>query len=338
MKAAMFYNPGEMGVIEIEKPGLSADEILLKVHAAGFCGTDYSIYHGTFFAKFPLILGHEYAGEVVEIGEGVEGFEIGDKVVADPNIFCGKCFYCRKGEVHLCKSMKSLGVTINGGFAEYSVVPVSNAYKLGNNISYEEGALIEPLACCTRGIEQANIRLGDKVVILGAGAIGNMMIQLAKSYGASKIIVSEVINNRGELALKLGADYVFDPLTVDVEKEIKKIFPEGADIVIECTGNAAVQERSIYMVRRGGTVVIFASSPEDQIISVSPFYLYHNAIKMIGTVNNPFTHEKAINLVSSKKIILENLISHKIPLEKIGDVFGIFGTKEAMKILIVPNY
>ena len=338
LKAAMFYGPGKMNLIEIERPKVGEGEVLLKVHAAGFCGTDYMIYHGKFFAKFPLILGHEYAGEVIEIGEGVKDFKVGDKVVVDPNVFCGKCFYCRKGEVHLCKNMISLGVTTNGGFAEYSLVPVTNAYKLGENVSYEEGALIEPLACCIRGIEKANIHLGDTVVIVGAGGIGNMMTQLAKLYGVGKVIVSEVIDKRRKLAQESGADYVFDPLSDDVEGGIRRITSEGADVVLECSGNENAQERSVYMVRRGGTVVLFASSPEERSIPIAPFYIYHNAVAIIGTVNNPFTHAKAINLVSSKRVNLKHLISHKIALEKIKNVFEIFGTEEAMKILIIPNH
>ena len=336
MKAAMFYGPQDVKVIEIEEPVMGDNEVLVEVKACGICGTDQLIFNGFYAAAFPVILGHEYSGVIREMGKDVKGFKVGDTVGIDPNILCGKCFFCKSGKGNLCKEYTALGVTLNGGFAELSSVPVSNVYKLGSAVNFLEGAMLEPLACCIRGVEMGNVELGDVVVIFGSGPIGNLILQLVRLSGATKVIVIEPLKNRRKTALDTGADYVFNPESDNIEKEIKKIEEEGADIVFECSGNQSVQETAPYVARRGGTIIYFGCSPEDRLNKISPFIIGENELTVRGSFNNPYTTEKAARLLSSGMIKAGHLISHKIPLSGIREAFGIFGKEGVNKIIITP--
>jgi len=284
MRAAVIYGPKN---VRVEKnyrtPKPQKDEVVVRVKSSGVCGTDVSLYNGEYYANYPVIFGHEFAGDIVEIGDNIEAIETGDRVSVDPNIFCDECYYCRRGARHICRNLQSIGIHINGGFAEYVVVPIKNVYKIPNNVTYTSAAMSEPVACCIRGIEMAKIELGDTVLIHGAGAIGLIMLQLALLSGAGKVIVSEPLRTRRNIAEDLGASYVIDPTKSDVEKEVRIITQEGADVLIECCGNLSVQERSVFMVRRGGIVVLFGVAPKKGEISISPFQMNENEITIYGS-------------------------------------------------------
>jgi len=239
------------------------------------------------------------------------------------------------GARHLCKNLQSVGIHVNGGFAEHVVVPAKNVYKIPDGVTFASAAMSEPVACCIRGIEMARIELGDTVLIHGAGAIGLTMLQLVVFSGANEVIVSEPIKKRRNIALDLGASYVIDPAKSNVEEEVKKTTQEGADVVIDCSGNLAVQERSMFMARRGGTVVFFGVAPKEGRISVNPFLLNENEITICGSFNNPDTQLKAIELISQKRLSLEQLITHKLSLKEINETFKIFGRGDVIKIQVV---
>jgi len=336
MKAAIFYNPSNYEVKTVAEPAVGPGDVLIDVKACGVCGTDNLILNGAYAASFPLILGHEYSGIIREIGEEVKGFAVGDPVAVDPNILCGECFYCRRGEGNLCKEYIALGVTRNGGFAELSSAPSSNVYKLDDNVDIIEAALIEPLACCIRGLERGEVHHGDVVVVLGGGPIGNMILQLARLAGAGRIVVAEPLSARRELALSSGADQVLDPETDDILEAIRQVEPEGADLVFECSGSQSAQEISAYLVRRGGTIVLFGCSSEDQRLSISPSRIVENELTVKGSHNNPYTAPKAARLISSGKISVSHLISHRIPLDRIEEAFDLFGREGVDKIVITP--
>ncbi len=192
MLAAIFEETNYIHLGTENLPKLSANEILLKVNACGICGTDFHIYEGKAPARRHVILGHEYAGEVVEVGTEVQTFKVGDKAAVNPNIHCGYCQYCKAGKINLCENLKALGVTQNGGLAEYSVVPISQAYLIPKDFSIQSAAFAEPLSCCVHGIEQAGIKLNDTVAVIGCGTIGLLMIQLAFLKGASKVFALDI--------------------------------------------------------------------------------------------------------------------------------------------------
>ena len=334
MKAVVMYSPGDTKIIDMEKPKPQKGEVLIKVKESGVCGTDYMLYKGKYYANFPIIFGHEYSGEIAEIGEEVQQLKVGDKVTVDPNIVCHNCYFCRIGQEHLCENLITLGIHKNGGFAEYSTVPVNNVYKLADNLSFQDGALAEPLACSIRGIELANIHPGDTVLIIGAGCMGNLVMQLASNAGAANIIISEPSIKRREIAMEYGATYSIDPFKQDLEKEVKKIKYCGADVVFECSGNSKAVESTLHLVRRGGYVIWFGVSPKGETIPITPFNINENEITICGSFNNSFTQTKAIELLASKRIKIEKLINPKIPIEDFNKVWEIFGSEDTMRIMI----
>lgn len=333
MKAVMFHGPNDYELTTINTPSIGPEDVLVEVKACGVCGTDNLILNGTYAASFPLVLGHEYSGTIREVGGDVKDFEVGDPVAVDPNILCGKCFYCRRGEGNLCKEYAALGVTINGGFAELSRVPQSNVYRLDSTVDIIDAAMVEPLACCIRGVELGEVHHGDFVVVLGSGPIGNMILQLARLAGAGRVVAVEPLAARRE---RSGADLVLDPRTDDLIAEIRKVEPEGADVVFECSGDQSAQEISAYLARRGGTVVLFGCSPKDRRISISPFLIVENELTVRGSHNNPYTTPKAARLLSAGKINVSHLIGHRIPLAEIERAFALFGKEGVNKIVIIP--
>ncbi|MCL4385984.1 MAG: alcohol dehydrogenase catalytic domain-containing protein [Actinobacteria bacterium] len=269
MISAVFYGNRNIQIRKNKIKKVKNDELLIKVMASGICGTDILFYNGKCsYINLPVILGHEYSGEVVEIGEDVNNIQIGDRVAIDPTVFCCECFYCCNGQVHLCDNMFTLGVNKDGGFSQYSLVPCRSVYKLENNISFEEGALLEPISCCIHGLDKLKIQLGDVVMLSGFGLIGFIMLQLLKIYGASKVIVLEPKADRRELAEKFGANYILNPNN-NIDYNIKQIVQNGADILIECSGNPLAQENAFSFVKKGGKILFFGCSPDFQKIFIS---------------------------------------------------------------------
>src|ERR1041385_1913030 len=211
MKVALFEKPQVLSVTVKDLRPLRSDEVLVKVDACGVCGTDVHIVEGSSRSTPPVVIGHEYAGIVEDSSNTVEGWKPGKRVAVDPTISCGACFFCRRGLVPLCSNLLALGVDIDGGMAEYCIVPVKQLYEIPDNLSMEASAFIEPVSCAIHGIDRANIRTGDSVVILGGGTIGLLMLQLAKEAGASRTFVVEPLPHKQAIARALGADYVIDP-------------------------------------------------------------------------------------------------------------------------------
>lgn len=336
MKAIVFEQVNQMSLQIVPIPEPAAGEVLIRVHACGICGTDPHILHGVWPGGFPLIPGHEASGEVVKLGEGVCKLKIGDRISVDPNVGCGYCEYCQRGIVHMCKNQKPFGVFSPGGFAEYAVIRETHALLLPDNVSYEEGAMVEPLACCLRGAQMSAYEIGGSVLIHGAGAIGNMNMQLARVSGASVLIVSEPLESRRKRALELGADYALDPKTQDVYAEVRRILPDGPDVIMDCTGIVKIVEDAIPQARRGGRVVAFGVCPPDQYARFSPAYINDNEITICGSYNNPYTSYPAIRMIASGHVRVKPLISHEFKLDQYREAFDLFGSPGSMKIMFKP--
>ena len=334
MIAAVLYKPGEIIIAEVDCPNPKPNEVAIRIEACGVCGTDHSLFTGTFPAEYPVIVGHEFSGQVTSVGSSVSSLKQGDRVTVDPNKVCNLCEYCRTGNSHLCTSLLSMGVHTHGAVAEYCVVNEANVYKLPDNITYVEAAFTEPLACALHGVDLANIKQGDTVLVLGAGGMGNLITQLSALAGASKVIVSEPILYRRIKALENGASCAIDPLHQNVEDELRKIRTIGADVVFEVAGNLKLQAASILYARRGGQVVWFGCSPAQGNIQVNPYEINDAEIKISGSFNNPFATARAIQLLESRKIRVDNLISHNIRLRDYLDVFQLFGQSTTLKLMI----
>jgi len=329
MKGFMFHAPGkgEVNEIPVKHPGLK--EVLIKVAYCGICGTDMNIWRGTDRSAKDIVLGHEYCGTIVEIGQEVTGFHIGDRVAIDPNIPCGVCEQCRKGRINLCSHLTALGVDIDGGFEEYSIVPETQLFLIPNDMPFETAAMIEPVACAINGINRVEINIGDDVLILGGGPMGLIMLQLAKLRGAARVLLCERLEERRNVAKKIGADIVIDDV-----KEIGKILPDGPDVVIECIGNPVTQEEALKIVKRGGHVELFGDGDMTKTFSVPSMQLYDKELTVTGAALNPFTHLQSLRIIASGKIDVSSLISSKITVDELPKTLQRGYTKDDVKILV----
>lgn len=322
MKALIFIEPGKLEIAEKKLRKPNNNELIIKINSCGVCGTDFHIFKGDSFAECNTILGHEFSGIIVDKNNHIE-FENGDKVVIDPNIYCGKCSYCRNGKINFCKNHKALGVTLDGGFAEYAIVPITQVYKIPSDISLDIASFAEPLSCCLRGIDRAEIKIGESVAILGGGTIGLMMLQLARLCGAAKLILIEPIEFKQQLAYKFGADLVLSPFEPNLNEIINDITNGGVDCVIECVGKPEAVSQCFDIVKRGGKIVLFGVHPINSRIEIdlNKAFLYELSIRT--SYLNPNTFSQAIELLINQKIHVESFPVEKISLETLLNVFDL---------------
>lgn len=337
MKAAVFYGKKDIRVQEIKVREPEDNEVVIKVEVCGVCGTDKHIYEGAAgAAPTPpeTVLGHEFSGIVYKTGKDVKDVSVGDRVCVDPNDMCGECYYCRQGKGHFCENMIGIGTTFNGGFAEYCTVNAKQAYKIPDNLSLEEAAMTEPVACCLHGIDLSNITPGQTVIIIGGGTIGMIMIQLVKISGASRIILVEPIEAKREIALELGVDIVVDPINESIDDVLKANSIKQIDTAIECVGLVKTMNMAIEYTGNCGTAMLFGLTNPDNEMSIKPFDIFKKEISIKASFINPYTQKRALDLLSSKKINVEKLITDIVPLSQINKVFESEKYKGSGKILI----
>ena len=321
MKATVFYGKEDLRVEELPIPEVKkSDDVVIRVHACGVCGTDMHIFDGDEGAAptpAGTVLGHEFAGEVIAVGSDVKGISVGDRVCVDPNKLCGVCDFCRGGIGHFCDSMVGIGTTVNGGFAEYCIVPESQVYKFSDKISYAEAAMTEPVACCLHGIDMCDIDAGATVCVIGGGMIGLLMLQLAKLRGAARLILIEPIAEKRALALSLGADIVIDPMTESVEDAIANSGIDRIDCVIECVGKTATMKQAIALAGKKSTVMLFGLSRPNDTIDIKPFEIFKKEITIKASFINPYTQKRALALIDSGKIDVSSMIYKTARIEEL---------------------
>ncbi len=330
MLSAVFYGKGNMRTEQREIPEAGDDDVLIRVHACGICGTDLHIMNGDEgAAKTPAgtVLGHEFAGEVVDIGRHVTGINIGDRVSVDPNRLCGKCDFCRRGAGHFCTSMVGIGTTADGGFSEYAAVPSSQVYKVSDDIPYETAAMCEPLSCCLHGIELCSIQCGSTVAVIGCGMIGLLMIQLVRQRGAAKIIATDIIEEKRKAALRLGADIALEPSFMHDLGQI--------DTVIECAGKSSTIEQAIAIAGVNSVVMMFGLTSPDAMISVKPFEIFKKEINLRSSYINPYTFGKAVKLIESGRVDVSSFVYAKKSLHELPGLFADKSTLALGKHIIV---
>jgi 2-desacetyl-2-hydroxyethyl bacteriochlorophyllide A dehydrogenase len=337
MKAVVFEAKNNFSITDFPDPELKDDEVLVKVAACGLCGTDLHILNGKYPSTFPLIPGHEFAGTIVRVGSAVKEFTSGDRVCIDPNIFCRRCLFCRQGKVHLCEHLFPIGVRRHGGFAEFCAVPQSQLFSLPKQVDFNEGALIEPLSCALHGIELAQVRSGQTVLVLGGGAMGGLLIQLARLAGAARVIVSEPIPERRKLLLEMGADAAIDPISENPVHVLTKITPGGADVVFEAAGLARTARQAFSLTRRGGTIIFFGVVPPHEKIEISPYEIYSNEWTIRGSFINPHTLQSAVDLLTARRLNVKPFISHQFTLDEFQKALDTFGRPDSYKIQLIPS-
>lgn len=337
MKASRFLGNKTFAVADLPTPHAGPGELVLRNQVCGVCGTDVHIYHGepgSADVNPPVVLGHEYSGEVVEVGEGVTGFAVGDHVTVDPNIYCGHCAYCQNGKKQLCPSMEAIGVTRDGGFAQYSLIPASQAFKLEPTVPWEAAAMAEPLACCLHGIDLAGIQVGDKVCVVGGGAIGLLMVQLAKLSGASQIVLSEPNEKRRQVGLQLGANAALDPTRPDAQEAFAQVLDGGANVVIECVGNVPAVKSAFQFAGKGATVLLFSVPKVDATFDLPLFDVYKKELTIKGSFVNPDTHARAVALINSGKVDFDPIITHRFPLDQLPEAIAMQMSDASIKVVV----
>jgi len=339
MKAAVFCGKNEIQVKDINIGSTGPGEVMIKVEACGVCGTDLHIYEGAGGAakcEPPTILGHEFSGVVYEVGLGVKAFKPGDRVCVDPNDMCGSCYYCKIGKAHFCENMIGIGTTTNGGFAEFCIVREKQVYKIGEKLSFEEGAMAEPLACCLHGIDLTGIETGDTVMVIGGGTIGLIMLQLAKLSGASTLIMVEPVKLKRDMAEKFGANITIDPFNQSVQDVLDSHAIRTVNAVIECVGNKSTMQDAIKYVGKGGTAMLFGLTHPECEIPLFPFDVFKREIAIKASFINPYTQNRAVSLLQSGKINVKDLITDVVKLDEINNVFEDNYYRSRGKIIIKP--
>jgi len=343
MKAAMYYGIGDVRYEETDVPEIGPGELLIKIGTALTCGTDVKTYkrgHPILIKHTPALFGHEYAGTIEEIGAGVKNFEVGMRVVATNSAPCGDCFFCKRDMPNLCAKLKDS--LVNGAFTEYIRVPEPvvkwNTHPIPDSLSYRDAALTEPLACVVHGIEESNIRLGDTVVVIGAGPIGQMLIMLAKKNGASTVIATDLAELRRDVAKKAGADVVIDPTKEDsVERVKEETSGLGADVVIEAVGIPQTWEQAVEMTRDAGTTVLFGGAASGTKFEVDTIRFHYGQLTIKGVFHLKPRHvERALKLIIAGDVNPDLLISHEMPLEKINEALEQMSKGQTMKVAISP--
>lgn len=336
MKAAVYFGRHDLRVTDIDEKPVSDNEVKVNVKYCGVCGTDIHIYEGDGGSSAvipPIIIGHEFSGVVHQVGKNVKSVKVGDRVSVDPNDMCGECYFCRNAQAHFCRNNVGIGTTYPGGFAEYVTVREKQVFRIPDNLSFETAALVETVSCCLHGIDLCNIKAGQTVLIIGAGPIGLIMLQLAKMSGAGKIIVSEIVPEKREIALKYGATVVIDPLNEDIGAVINANC-ENVNCVIECAGTTKTIEQAIKYAGRGATVMMFGLVAPDETVTVKPYEIFMKELKLTASYINPYTFDRAIEVLSLGKVQTDGIITDIVPLKEINKVFEDVSFRRHGKVLI----
>ena len=348
MLSASWYGPNDLRLENKEIPKVVPGSVLVKVKSCAICGSDLRILRdGNPRISPPHILGHEISGEVVEVGEGVFNYNVGDKVSTGADVPCGQCNHCLSGRPNCCDINYAIGYQFDGGYAEYIlldplVVKHGPMQKFDNSLSWQEASLAEPLACCINGYERALYQenMGGIVVIFGAGPIGLMLMMLGKQfYGVDKVIIVEPSEFRRNMALNLGADVTIDPIAQDPVFEVMNITDnQGAQAVFTACPIVETHKQAINMIAKRGVVNFFGGIPKDDPeISLSSNFIHYREAYITGSHGStPEQHKKALNMIANKSVDISSLISESVPLSDIMNGFELAGSGKMAKIIVTP--
>ncbi len=324
MIGARFYGKHDIRIEDFEIEELAPDEVMVEVKYCGICGTDVHVYSGgggSSEINVPVVPGHEFSGTVCGLGKDVSGFAIGDRVVVDPNDMCGYCEFCQSGRSAFCNNHVAICQTVDGGFAEKVKIRQKQVYHIGE-LSFEEAAMIEPLSCCMNTFEVFNLRVGDIYLVIGAGPIGLMTMQLAKLAGASFIAVAEIQPENQEKAKKLGADLVFNPLEDNLPELLKKAGVTNIDKIVECVGSTKTQSYALQVAGKGCEVMFFGLTNPDAELVLKPFELFRKQISVFSSFINPYTFKPAVDIAVNHKVDLMEIMDRIIPLKDLTAVLA----------------
>lgn len=337
MKAIVSHGVKDFRFEDRPIPEVGEQEVLVRIAYCGICGTDIHQFHGTWELDIGATPGHEASGVVEKTGSKVKTLKPGDRVAMDPGIVCRTCEYCRSGRIHLCSNRFGMFNHKGGGFAEYACVFERQVYRLPDGMPLKWGALLEPASCCVHGIDRAAIKPGETVAILGGGAIGLILMQLAKGSGASKVFVSEPQAERRKIADELGATATIDPAKENAVEAIREYTDWGVDVVIESAGIPVTVSQCFEVVKKGGRIVLFGVNNPDTRVEFSPYHVFRKELSILGTVMSHDAYPRTMELIASEKIRVEPLISNIFPLPQFLEALKMHECQEGLKILITPG-
>lgn len=312
MKQAMMTEPGAIAFNEVEKPVPGPEEVLMQTRRIGVCGSDIHVYHGLHpYTSFPVVQGHEVGGVVAAVGENISSVKVGDKITFMPQVTCGECYPCQHGMYHICESLKVMGFQTGGAAQEYFILPEWNVMKLPDTMSLDAAAMIEPIAVVVHALARGGGAEGKRVLVLGAGPIGNLTAQVARAMGARAVMITDVSPYKLDKARACGIELAIDPSTTDLAAAINEHFgPEKADLILECVGVEATITQAVEVARKGTTIVVvgvFGKKPQVDLGLVQD-----RELSLVGTLmyQKP-DYEQAIELVAAGKLHLETMITHR---------------------------
>lgn len=335
MKALVIEAPHRAVVQEVPYPSPGSGEITIRVERTGICGTDIHIFEGSYISPYPLIPGHEFSGTVHEVGEGVDGFAPGDRVSADPNLFCGSCEFCLTNRGNQCSRFEAIGVTLNGSMAEFVKVSARNALKLPEDMTFAEAAFIEPMACVVHAMNRLQLRAGSRVLLLGAGSMGQQLVQALSASGASVLCATDISERKLSMAMQLGATHSVLSSELDPSR-MKKIAPHGFDVVVEATGIPAVIERAFSFMGPAATYLQFGVTDPQAKIPLSPFELFKRDWTLLGSMAINHTFVPAMHWLAAGRIQVQPLISDTIGLEEAAQFLAGPRDPDQYKVQIQP--
>ena len=336
MKAIVFPKPEAIAYTTVPDPTCAPDEVVVQVEMTGICGTDLHIYRNEYMGEFPLIPGHEFGGRVVEVGNQVKSsIKIGDRVAVDPNLYCGYCDFCRREQANHCLNWQGVGVTRDGGFADYVAAPAKACYTVPDSLSDKQMAFIEPLACIVHGMSRLRIPPADAILLFGAGPIGLLLLQAMRHSGAGPIIVVEKQPERLQLAAELGATATLEA-GPNLDEELKVLAPHGFGVVADATGVPAVIQNGFKYLAPRGQFLMFGVAPMDAQINISPYDVFRNDWQIIGSFALCYTFQQAITWLETGIVNIDPLVSHTAPLADFSTLFHQFAEGQTRKVHLQP--
>ena len=333
MKAFIVESPRHGVVREVPYPKPGVGEVTIQVKRCGICGTDIHIFQGDFISHYPLTPGHEFSGIVHEVGLGVTAFAKGDRVAVDPSIFCGECEFCLSGRGNHCEHWGATGDTVDGAMAEFVKVPAHTVFALPDDITFEQGAFLEPIACVVHGMNQLELKVGQSVLLFGAGSMGQLLVQALVHGGAGELTVVDVAPEKLELAKRYGATH--GVLAKDLETELgHRKGRRGFDVVIDVTGIPSVIQTQFAYLAPKGTHMQFGVAPVDATVSLHPFAIYRNDWRLVGSMAINHTYKAALYWMKAGRFNVDDLVSKVMALDDLPAFFEQGKTADMMKVQI----
>ena len=337
MKAVLIESADKLQIVEMPRPSPKEGEVLVRLRCCGICGTDVEKVHGEGITS--RILGHEETGEVAELGSGVSGLSVGDRVFAHHHVGCGQCRLCRTGQSTLCSEYSKHNL-VPCGLAEYFIVPRYNVergavLRLPDSLGFEEGSFIEPLACCIMGLERADAKGAETALVYGAGPVGLTHLKLLRHYGVKTVAIADVSDYRIQLAMKMGADITFNPSSETQRKEALATLGGGPELVVLATGSGAAFEDGAKVVAKGGTVLLFGAPRKDAVASLGLAHMFLNGTSLLTSyASTERETSAALVMLDRREIDVSDMITHRFPLERSADAFAVASQQQCMKALV----